>query len=50
MYSVFALVLPGSQMLHELSHDETNTGQQKRVDKSSLVHPELQDKPGDEEK
>ena len=50
MYSLFALVLPCSQMLHELSHDETNTGQQKRVDESTLLHHELQDKPGDEEK
>jgi hypothetical protein len=25
--TLFALVLPRSQVLHELSHDETNTGQ-----------------------
>lgn len=25
--ALFALVLPCSQVLHELSHDETNTGQ-----------------------
>ena len=50
MYSLLALVLPGPQVLDELCHDETNTGQQKRVDESTFVHPELKDKPGDQEK
>jgi len=37
-------------MLHELNRDETNSGQQKRVDESTFVHDEFQDKPDDEKK
>lgn len=47
--ALLALVLPCSQVLHELNCDETETGQQKRVDESTLVHHELQDKPDDEQ-
>ena len=42
------LILARSQVLHKLNRDETNSGQQERVDESTLVHEELQDKPDDE--
>lgn len=42
------VVFPRSQVLHELNHDQANTGQQKGVHESTLVHHELQNKPDDE--
>jgi hypothetical protein len=48
--ALLTLILPGSQMLDELSRDKTNTGQQKRVNETALMHHKLQDKPDDEKK
>lgn len=48
--ALLALILAGSQMLDELSCNETYAGQQKCMDEAALMHHELQDKPDDEKK
>ena len=44
------LILARSQVLHKLNRYEADPGQQERVNESTFVHDELQDKPGHEKK
>lgn len=48
VWAVLPLILPRSQVLDQLDRNAADTAQEKRVNKATFVHDELQDEPDDE--